>query len=90
VEGRSCFPPVFARRSFGAKDHKAIAAAVGTRNATQVRTHAQKYFQKLARTKGKNGEREQEQAGNISVKDEDAVCTRHPHYTRQTSLDNLW
>mmetsp|Transcript_4939 Transcript_4939/g.10955 ORF Transcript_4939/g.10955 Transcript_4939/m.10955 type:complete len:248 (-) Transcript_4939:215-958(-) len=31
------------------KDVKAIAQFVGTRNSTQVRTHAQKYFMKLAR-----------------------------------------
>ena len=49
-----------------------------------MRTHAQKYFKKLARTKGKNGEREQEQAGNITAKNEDTVCTRHPHYTTHT------
>ncbi len=29
------------------KDVKAIAQFVGTRNSTQVRTHAQKYFMKL-------------------------------------------
>jgi hypothetical protein len=32
---------------YGHKDVKAIARFVGTRNATQVRTHAQKYFLKL-------------------------------------------
>jgi SHAQKYF class myb-like DNA-binding protein len=34
----------------GPKDVKAIAAFVGTRSATQVRTHAQKFFLKLVIT----------------------------------------
>eukprot|EP00287_Rhodomonas_sp_CCMP768_P018311 CAMPEP_0202807956 /NCGR_PEP_ID=MMETSP1389-20130828/582_1 /ASSEMBLY_ACC=CAM_ASM_000865 /TAXON_ID=302021 /ORGANISM="Rhodomonas sp., Strain CCMP768" /LENGTH=271 /DNA_ID=CAMNT_0049478115 /DNA_START=72 /DNA_END=887 /DNA_ORIENTATION=- len=34
---------------YGPKSVKAIAEFVGTRTATQVRTHAQKYYQKLAR-----------------------------------------
>ena len=34
-------------KSYGHKDVKAIASIVGTRSATQVRTHAQKYFMKL-------------------------------------------
>lgn len=38
---------------FGHKDMKAIARFVGTRNATQVRTHAQKYYLKLAREAAK-------------------------------------
>eukprot|EP00287_Rhodomonas_sp_CCMP768_P025247 CAMPEP_0202852942 /NCGR_PEP_ID=MMETSP1389-20130828/90227_1 /ASSEMBLY_ACC=CAM_ASM_000865 /TAXON_ID=302021 /ORGANISM="Rhodomonas sp., Strain CCMP768" /LENGTH=409 /DNA_ID=CAMNT_0049531477 /DNA_START=181 /DNA_END=1412 /DNA_ORIENTATION=+ len=38
-----------ALEKFGHKDVKAIANYVGTRNATQVRSHAQKYFMKLAR-----------------------------------------
>lgn len=36
---------------FGKKDVKAIAQYVGTRNATQVRTHAQKFYAKLDRDK---------------------------------------
>jgi SHAQKYF class myb-like DNA-binding protein len=40
-----------ALQSVGPKDVKAIAQHVGTRSATQVRTHAQKYFIKLARMK---------------------------------------
>mmetsp|Transcript_13614 Transcript_13614/g.26880 ORF Transcript_13614/g.26880 Transcript_13614/m.26880 type:complete len:374 (+) Transcript_13614:159-1280(+) len=35
----------------GPKDVKGIAQIVGSRNATQARTHAQKYFLKLARMK---------------------------------------
>lgn len=38
-----------ALQKFGAKDVRAIASYVGTRNATQVRTHAQKYFLRVAR-----------------------------------------
>mmetsp|Transcript_27691 Transcript_27691/g.43229 ORF Transcript_27691/g.43229 Transcript_27691/m.43229 type:complete len:479 (-) Transcript_27691:207-1643(-) len=38
-------------KSYGHKDVKAIASIVGTRSATQVRTHAQKYFMKLARAR---------------------------------------
>merc|ERR1711998_76465 len=34
---------------FGTRDVKAIAQFVGTRNATQVRTHAQKYFLRMSR-----------------------------------------
>lgn len=35
-----------ALEKYGPKDNKSIAQYVGTRNATQVRTHAQKYFLK--------------------------------------------
>jgi SHAQKYF class myb-like DNA-binding protein len=38
---------------FGHKDMKAIARFVGTRSPTQVRTHAQKYYLKLAREAAK-------------------------------------
>ena len=40
-----------AAQNYGHKDVKAIAQVVGTRSATQVRTHAQKYFIKLARSR---------------------------------------
>uniref|UniRef100_A0A7S3EJP2 HTH myb-type domain-containing protein n=1 Tax=Rhodosorus marinus TaxID=101924 RepID=A0A7S3EJP2_9RHOD len=36
-------------KKFGAKDVRSVASYVGTRNATQVRTHAQKYFLKMQR-----------------------------------------
>jgi SHAQKYF class myb-like DNA-binding protein len=36
-----------ALQTLGPKDVKAIANFVGSRSATQVRTHAQKYFLKL-------------------------------------------
>lgn len=38
-----------ALQKFGAKDVRAVANYVGSRNATQVRTHAQKYFLRVAR-----------------------------------------
>eukprot|EP00658_Telonema_sp_P-2_P026466 TRINITY_DN2068_c0_g1_i8.p1 TRINITY_DN2068_c0_g1~~TRINITY_DN2068_c0_g1_i8.p1 ORF type:complete len:336 (-),score=35.30 TRINITY_DN2068_c0_g1_i8:432-1439(-) len=37
---------------YGPRDVKSIAALVATRNATQVRTHAQKYFLRMARENG--------------------------------------
>eukprot|EP00187_Rhodella_violacea_P006894 CAMPEP_0174908056 /NCGR_PEP_ID=MMETSP0167-20121228/63242_1 /TAXON_ID=38298 /ORGANISM="Rhodella maculata, Strain CCMP736" /LENGTH=55 /DNA_ID=CAMNT_0016151697 /DNA_START=1 /DNA_END=165 /DNA_ORIENTATION=- len=37
---------------FGEKDMKAIADHVGSRTITQVRTHAQKYFLRVAKQKG--------------------------------------
>jgi len=40
-----------ALKMYGVKEVKAIAAHVGTRSSTQVRTHAQKYFLKLDREK---------------------------------------
>eukprot|EP00293_Proteomonas_sulcata_P010599 CAMPEP_0184300854 /NCGR_PEP_ID=MMETSP1049-20130417/11186_1 /TAXON_ID=77928 /ORGANISM="Proteomonas sulcata, Strain CCMP704" /LENGTH=377 /DNA_ID=CAMNT_0026611689 /DNA_START=102 /DNA_END=1235 /DNA_ORIENTATION=+ len=46
-----------ALQTVGPKDVKQIAAIVGTRSATQVRTHAQKYFIKLARMKKSAEER---------------------------------
>eukprot|EP01094_Clydonella_sp_ATCC50884_P012620 TRINITY_DN2287_c0_g1_i1.p1 TRINITY_DN2287_c0_g1~~TRINITY_DN2287_c0_g1_i1.p1 ORF type:complete len:442 (+),score=86.26 TRINITY_DN2287_c0_g1_i1:316-1641(+) len=42
-----------AMEKFGSKNVKAIAQYVGTRSATQVRTHAQKYFLKLKREREK-------------------------------------
>jgi len=41
-----------ALKLYGPKDVKAISAHVGTRNPTQVRTHAQKYFLRMERDKG--------------------------------------
>lgn len=39
---------------YGPRDVKSIAALVTTRNATQVRTHAQKYFLRVARETGED------------------------------------
>jgi len=44
---------VAAIRKFGPKDVKAISKAVRTRTPVQVRTHAQKYFLKIARDRKK-------------------------------------
>jgi len=49
---------------FGHKDMKAIARFVGTRNATQVRTHAQKYYLKLAREAAKRQEQQHSHFGS--------------------------
>lgn len=54
VHSRYWTPPEHKRflealKKFGPKDVRAIATYVGTRNATQVRTHAQKYFLRMAR-----------------------------------------
>mmetsp|Transcript_29042 Transcript_29042/g.40870 ORF Transcript_29042/g.40870 Transcript_29042/m.40870 type:complete len:538 (-) Transcript_29042:393-2006(-) len=40
-------------KKFGLKDVKAVASYVGTRNPTQVRTHAQKYYLRLERERNK-------------------------------------
>ena len=40
-------------RCFGAHNHKAIASHVGSRNATQVRSHSQKFFKKLESHRGR-------------------------------------
>lgn len=48
--------PFIAR--FGHKDVKAISMHVSTRNATQVRTHAQKYFLRLERERRKRTDEE--------------------------------
>ncbi|GJQ14246.1 hypothetical protein GpartN1_g6037.t1 [Galdieria partita] len=52
---------------FGHKDMKAIARFVGTRNATQVRTHAQKYYLKLAREAAKRQAIQYNQRASISI-----------------------
>ncbi|GJQ11424.1 hypothetical protein GpartN1_g3215.t1 [Galdieria partita] len=66
---------------FGHKDMKAIARFVGTRNATQVRTHAQKYYLKLAREAAKRQEQQHSQLqsgfGNGSS-DERRSCMSAP------------
>jgi len=45
-----------ALEKYGCKDVKAISNFVGTRSATQVRTHAQKYFLRLEREKTRDGD----------------------------------
>eukprot|EP00324_Dicrateria_rotunda_P000620 CAMPEP_0206168660 /NCGR_PEP_ID=MMETSP1474-20131121/32947_1 /ASSEMBLY_ACC=CAM_ASM_001110 /TAXON_ID=97495 /ORGANISM="Imantonia sp., Strain RCC918" /LENGTH=163 /DNA_ID=CAMNT_0053574181 /DNA_START=11 /DNA_END=499 /DNA_ORIENTATION=+ len=46
---------------YGPKDVKSIAAHVGTRNSTQVRTHSQKYFLRLDRERKKEDERKRQE-----------------------------
>lgn len=41
------------RRTYGPRNYQQIAEVVGTRNAKQVRTHSQKYQQKLEREKAR-------------------------------------
>jgi len=49
-------------KRYGSKDVKAIAQYVGTRNPTQVRTHAQKYYLRLERERKRR--EDPENAGN--------------------------
>mmetsp|Transcript_12189 Transcript_12189/g.37171 ORF Transcript_12189/g.37171 Transcript_12189/m.37171 type:complete len:207 (+) Transcript_12189:436-1056(+) len=51
---------------FGHKDVKAISNYVATRNATQVRTHAQKYYLRLSREAARNSDKETSQVTNKS------------------------
>lgn len=44
-----------ALQEYGPKDVRAIATYVGTRNATQVRTHAQKYWIRVQREEARRG-----------------------------------
>lgn len=63
---------------FGHKDMKAIARFVGTRNATQVRTHAQKYYLKLAREAAKRQEQQHSHFGSGVASEERRGCTSAP------------
>lgn len=70
-------------KKFGRKDVKSIAALVGTRTVTQVRTHAQKYFLKLEKEReGKEDEGEDEEEG-----DEDEV--EEEDDSREASAGNV-
>lgn len=60
-----------ALQEFGAKDVRSIANYVGSRNATQVRTHAQKYFLRLAR--GKSNQSALQAARKRSMSESDLV-----------------
>ena len=53
---------------YGSRDVKAIASLVGTRNATQVRTHAQKYFLRLQSNDGEEGEGNPTDKPNVSAR----------------------
>lgn len=52
-----------ALQKYGHKDVKSISMHVSTRNATQVRTHAQKYFLRLERERRKKEENSSNQDG---------------------------
>lgn len=54
---------------YGHKDVKAISMHVSTRNATQVRTHAQKYFLRLERERRKKGDDDGREDGDSSGDD---------------------
>jgi len=59
---------------FGPKDIKGIAKHVGTRNATQVRTHAQKYYLRLSREASRSTQQAQRVgAGAVAPSDEGAI-----------------
>ncbi|KAL6062571.1 Myb-like protein I [Balamuthia mandrillaris] len=58
---------------YGPKDVKAIAAHVGTRNPTQVRTHAQKYYLRIERERKRREERENGGKCEINSDDENDV-----------------
>lgn len=52
---------------YGKRNFKGIAAHVGSRNATQAKTHAQKYFARLERTKGGKEGANGDSAGSSST-----------------------
>jgi len=76
---------------FGIKDVKAISAHVGTRNSTQVRTHAQKYFLRIEREKKKYDEPKKE--GKIKVEGSNSNDNNEnvsaPNNGRQSPLDDM-
>lgn len=59
----------------GQKDFKSIASFVGSRSSTQVKTHAQKYFQKLAKQKQHTGHRGGDGNASSSTPDDEAGST---------------
>jgi len=54
---------------YGTRDFKAIAQVVGSRNATQVLTHAQKYFLRQGELSGTDFGRSDEGATNMDLDD---------------------
>jgi len=75
-----------ALKMYGVKEVKAIAAHVGTRSSTQVRTHAQKYFLKLDREKKTpTDETQKEKDYEPLSEDEDAIEPKK----RKLSIEQL-
>lgn len=66
-----------ALKSYGHRDLRSIAGYVGTRNMTQVRTHAQKYYMRLAR------EAKQQKGENLSEDSSKAVSEPEQNKVRQ-------
>jgi hypothetical protein len=62
---------------YGPKDVKSIALHVGTRNATQVRTHAQKYYLRIDREKKRKEEKESKDKDGGAAKG-DGISPIHP------------
>jgi len=60
-----------ALEKYGQKNVKAISIYVGTRNATQVRTHSQKYFLKLEKKRQKGGKSDSDSDRDMFKIDED-------------------
>jgi SHAQKYF class myb-like DNA-binding protein len=71
---------------FGRKDVKSISQFVGTRNATQVRTHAQKYYAKIDREMKKK--REHQLAGVHKMTDEEGKLISNSRKKRKRSNDD--
>jgi len=77
-----------ALRIHGKKNLKAIAGYVGTRSATQVKTHAQKYFQKLARQKQEETTSSSGGDGSGGSINADQDLTSLSHTETQSSLSH--
>jgi len=71
-----------ALKLYGPKDVKGISNHVGSRNPTQVRTHAQKYFLKLQKEKSKNPD-----GGNTSESDSSPEQTGPEETTPTKKMD---
>lgn len=76
-------------KKFGLKDVKAVAAYVGTRNATQVRTHAQKYYLRLERERNKqpSGESKFEDHSSAAENTSDKNDEKKPKKSKSDSRD---
>mmetsp|Transcript_957 Transcript_957/g.1722 ORF Transcript_957/g.1722 Transcript_957/m.1722 type:complete len:500 (-) Transcript_957:876-2375(-) len=66
-------------RRFGSKEVKAISQFIGSRNVTQVRTHAHKYWMKLERQKFQQSPRDSECASEAQQFMQDIPSTPYGH-----------